>query len=112
MTCHSTIPAVTDMLNECLVPNCGISIQSSERSTTSCCTPFTSLPKMKAYFRPLSMVNCSREILFSTCSTDKMVYPSFLMHEPHRWFPRNTPNPRFLQLRGLFYVFPGGVVLP
>ena len=77
MTCHSTIPAVTDMLNECLVPNCGISIQSSERSTTSCCTPFTSLPKMKAYFRPLSMVNCYREILFSTCSTDKMVYPSF-----------------------------------
>ena len=26
MTCHSTIPAVTDMLNECLVPNWGISI--------------------------------------------------------------------------------------
>ena len=43
-----TIPAVTDTFNECFVPNCGISIAPSEASTTDCCTPFTSLPRITA----------------------------------------------------------------
>ena len=45
---HITMPAVTLTLSECLVPNCGISIQASEASTTCCWTPFTSLPITKA----------------------------------------------------------------
>ena len=41
-------PAVTDTFIECLVPNCGISRHPSHRSTTSWCTPFTSLPSTTA----------------------------------------------------------------
>ena len=33
--CHIAIPALTETLKECLVPNCGISIAPSEASTTS-----------------------------------------------------------------------------
>ena len=43
-----TIPAVTETLSECLVPNCGISIEPSQASTTCCCTPLTSLPRITA----------------------------------------------------------------
>ncbi len=34
-TSHTTMPAVTLTLSECFVPNCGISMQPSEASTTS-----------------------------------------------------------------------------
>ncbi len=43
------IPALTEILSECFVPNCGISITVSDRLTTSCCTPLTSFPKIRAY---------------------------------------------------------------
>ena len=33
---HKTIPALTEMLNECLVPYCGISIAPSHKSMTDC----------------------------------------------------------------------------
>ena len=43
-----TMPAVTDTLSECFVPNCGISMEPSQASTTCCCTPLTSLPSTTA----------------------------------------------------------------
>ena len=33
---HNTMPALTEILNECLVPNCGISMAPWQRSTTDC----------------------------------------------------------------------------
>lgn len=32
---QTTIPALTEMFNECLVPNCGISIHPSHNATAS-----------------------------------------------------------------------------
>lgn len=46
--CHSTTPPETDTLIECLTPAWGISMAPSQRSTTSCSTPATSLPKTSA----------------------------------------------------------------
>ena len=45
---HSTTPPDTETLIECFVPICGISIAPSQRSTASCATPSTSLPKRSA----------------------------------------------------------------
>jgi diacylglycerol kinase family enzyme len=45
-----TTPVVTEIFNECFVPNCGISKQTSAAFTTFCCTPLTSLPITIAYF--------------------------------------------------------------
>ena len=62
LSSYITMPAVTLTLSECLVPYCGISMQPSAISTTSCCTPKTSCPMMIAVFccggncRSLSMV--------------------------------------------------------
>ena len=49
-TSQITIPAETEILSECLVPNCGISTAMSDRSTTCWSTPYISWPKTKAYF--------------------------------------------------------------
>ena len=50
--CHRTIPTDTETFSECLEPNCGISMDMSEASTTSWETPATSLPNTRAYFIP------------------------------------------------------------
>ena len=75
---HITMPAVVLTLRLCLVPNCGISKQPSHRSTTLCCTPFTSFPNTTA--QPLAGVSackfnfCSLQ-LPSTCSTAQTKQP-------------------------------------
>ena len=55
----------TDTLSECLVPNCGISMEASLRSTISCCTPCTSLPNTSAYFSPGAVLKSLSETEFS-----------------------------------------------
>ena len=66
---HITIPAVTLTFNECFVPCCGISTTPSQASTTSCRTPFTSLPRTREYFFYFSKTNAPSLWLFSACST-------------------------------------------
>ena len=45
---HNTIPAATEMFNECFIPNCGISMEPSQSFNTSSPTPLTSLPNTTA----------------------------------------------------------------
>src|SRR2546428_4554453 len=70
---HPTIPILTTILNECLVPNCGISMQPSTVFITASSTPFTSFPNTKAYFLSFSGLKSSKLVLFSACSIAKMV---------------------------------------
>ena len=44
------MPADTDILNECLVPHCGISMDKSAMSMMFCCTPSTSFPNTITVF--------------------------------------------------------------
>ena len=62
------MPALTEMFNECFVPNCGISIVPLHIATAFCETPKTSLPKTTAYFLFVSILKSFRNTEFSTCS--------------------------------------------
>ena len=82
MKCHRTTPTATETFKECLVPNCGISKEKSEASTTSWLTPSTSFPNIKAYFSvpepsewPAQGLNFSKLTEATVCSTLTTVYP-------------------------------------
>ena len=75
-----TIPTDTEILNECLVPYCGISITLSEASTTFWATPLTSFPKINAYFLFFSYLKSLSNVAFSTCSTE-IIFTSFCFKE-------------------------------
>ena len=66
---HKTIPTDTETFSECFVPYCGISNDASDMSTACWQTPFTSLPKMNAYFSPGNGMKSFSITEFSVCST-------------------------------------------
>src|SRR5690606_4041938 len=73
LNCHSMMPIVTETFNECLVPNCGISMQSSTICITSSDTPCTSFPNINAYLLSVCIPNCCKGILSTACSIARTV---------------------------------------
>ena len=57
------MPAATEILKECFIPSCGISIQPSDAAITSDATPTTSLPKTSAIGSVKFVLKLEREIL-------------------------------------------------
>ena len=68
------MPAVTETLSECLVPNWGISKHPLQASTVVWFTPFTSLPNTTAYRWWRLSVRCCSFVEPSTCS---MLYTKY-----------------------------------
>jgi hypothetical protein len=66
---QSTIPAATEILNECFIPSCGISIHPSQTVITSVATPSTSLPKTSAIGSVKFELKLESEMLPWACST-------------------------------------------